>query len=280
MNRGGGGSLSGRSPMPSGSPFMTRSTSRPLVEPSSCGSSPAVTATTTGCPGDDDVLHREIANLRKLHHPKCVKLLEVLEVLEVPDGGQIYMGALPFLAVIRMESVEEIDLNLERLVSETCHGGPILHQILLGLEYLHEHHTEHRDLKPDNLLLAAGGSVKIVDSSISECFASADDILSSAGSPAFFVPELFGVTLSCMVFGRLPFHGESVLDLYRAIATSEPDYTLAALRGASTMSLAPVGGTERCERTVDGQDCACRAAGVVAVIHVAVGGRRWSTARA
>ncbi|KAJ3364523.1 hypothetical protein GGF32_001623 [Allomyces javanicus] len=259
MNRGGGRSISGRSPMPGrGSPSMTRSTSRPLVEPSSSGSSPAVTATAAaGCPGDDDILHREIAILRKLHHPNCVKLLEVLEV---PDGDQIYM------------------------VFEMCHGGPILRvenepfdpfpedtardycqQIMLGLEYLHEHHIVHRDLKPDNLLLAADGTVKIVDFSVSECFASTDDILSSAGSPAFLAPELcrvqptaavpdarpasgraadiysFGVTLYCMVFGRLPFHGESVLDLYRAIATSEPDYTPAASRGVSAVSLAPVG---------------------------------------
>ncbi|KNE68859.1 CAMKK/CAMKK-META protein kinase [Allomyces macrogynus ATCC 38327] len=257
MNRGGGRSISGRSPMPArGSPYMTRSTSRPVVEPRSGRTSPAVTTTETSCPGDDDILHREIAILRKLHHPNCVKLLEVLEV---PDGDQIYM------------------------VFEMCHGGPILRvenepfdpfpedkardycqQILLGLEYLHEHHIVHRDLKPDNLLLAADGTVKIVDFSVSECFASTDDILSSAGSPAFLAPELcrvqstpavavpesrpasgraadiysFGVTLYCMVFGRLPFHGESVLDLYRAIATSEPDYTPS--RGASAVSLAPV----------------------------------------
>ncbi|KAJ3374815.1 hypothetical protein GGF31_006713 [Allomyces arbusculus] len=257
MNRGGGRSISGRSPMPArGSPYMTRSTSRPLVEPSSRSSSPGVTATPAASgPDDDDILHREIAILRKLHHPNCVKLLEVLEV---PDGDQIYM------------------------VFEMCHGGPILRvekepfdpfpedkardycqQILLGLEYLHEHHIVHRDLKPDNLLLAADGTVKIVDFSVSECFASTDDILSSAGSPAFLAPELcrvqstpaavpdarpasgraadiysFGVTLYCMVFGRLPFHGQSVLDLYRAIATSEPDYTPS--RGASAVSLAPV----------------------------------------
>ena len=45
-----------------------------------------------------------------------------------------------------------------------------LHQILNGLEVLHQHEITHRDLKPENLLLKASGSgwiVKIVDFGLS-----------------------------------------------------------------------------------------------------------------
>ena len=45
-----------------------------------------------------------------------------------------------------------------------------LHQILNGLEVLHQNEITHRDLKPENLLLKASGSgwiVKIVDFGLS-----------------------------------------------------------------------------------------------------------------
>eukprot|EP00842_Homolaphlyctis_polyrhiza_P001736 jgi/Hompol1/2563/HPOL_005505-RA len=62
----------------------------------------------------------------------------------------------------------------------------------------------------------------------------------SAGSPAFYAPEMcvarhgelsgkaldiwaIGVTLYCMIYGRLPFHGNSLLTLYENIRTLELD---------------------------------------------------------
>jgi serine/threonine protein kinase len=42
-----------------------------------------------------------------------------------------------------------------------------MHQILSGVEYLHENGIVHRDLKPENLLLDSGGNIKIVDFGLS-----------------------------------------------------------------------------------------------------------------
>lgn len=56
---------------------------------------------------------------------------------------------------------------------------------------MHSLHVAHRDIKPDNLLVADDGTVKICDFSVSQSFEDNDDRLTySAGSPVFLSPEL------------------------------------------------------------------------------------------
>ena len=119
-----------------------------------------------------------------------------------------------------------------------------LRQIALGIEYLHHNEIVHRDIKPDNILLTRDKkSCRIVDFGVSEMFVKpGDDTLrKSAGSPAYMSAELctaghgdyhgraddmwsLGVTLYCMVVGRLPFDKDQFLELYRAIREDEPEY--------------------------------------------------------
>jgi serine/threonine protein kinase len=40
-------------------------------------------------------------------------------------------------------------------------------QLLLGLNYMHEHEVMHRDIKSENILLDATGNIKITDFGIS-----------------------------------------------------------------------------------------------------------------
>jgi calcium/calmodulin-dependent protein kinase kinase 2 len=98
----------------------------------------------------------------------------------------------------------------------------------------------HRDIKPDNLLLAEDDCLKIVDFGVSEMFEKPDHMMTakSAGSPAFLPPELcmarhgdisgkaadiwsMGVSLYCLKYGKLPFHRDNVLEMYEAIRTEE-----------------------------------------------------------
>lgn len=87
------------------------------------------------------------------------------------------------------------------------------------------------DIKPDNLLLSQDGVLKFVDFGVSEMFQKDNDLLKkSAGSPAFMAPELctanhgevsgkaadiwsMGVTLYCLVYGRLPFISTNFIEL-------------------------------------------------------------------
>ena len=105
---------------------------------------------------------------------------------------------------------------------------------------MHSQSIIHRDIKPDNLLVAADDTLKVVDFGVSEMFEKPDSmkIKKSAGSPAFLAPELcsphgevsgtaadiwsMGVCLYCLRYGKIPFNRASVLDMYEAIQTEQP----------------------------------------------------------
>ncbi|CAI6338604.1 unnamed protein product [Periconia digitata] len=137
----------------------------------------------------------------------------------------------------------------------------VLRDTVLGLEYLHYQNVIHRDIKPANLLQTMDGRIKISDFGVSylgrrpvdegngeqsESDAhDADDAVELAktvGTPAFYAPELcntdleaetpqidhkidiwaLGVTLYCLIYGRVPFHDKNQWLLMKRIADEEP----------------------------------------------------------
>lgn len=178
------------------------------------------------------VMRREIDVMKQLHHDNVVRVHEVIDdpqgtdllmVLEYVEGGPL----------IKQRPDGSSDPIAERS------ARIYFRQVLMGLSYLHSHNVIHGDVKPDNLLLSASGTVKITD------FGSAvvlqpgeEDILCrTTGTPAFLAPEVcsghnfhgkaqdlwaLGVSLYAMVYGRLPFRGNTIWDLYERRVLPRP----------------------------------------------------------
>jgi serine/threonine protein kinase len=132
---------------------------------------------------------------------------------------------------------------------------------VLGLEYLHYQNVYHRDIKPANLLVTKEHRIKISDFGVSYLGRSktadtvgdqseseyqdvdeAVELAKTVGTPAFYAPELcstefdveapkidgsidvwaLGVTLYCLIYGRVPFHDTNEFTLMKVISEEEP----------------------------------------------------------
>ena len=75
---------------------------------------------------------------------------------------------------------------------DDTNAAKFFHQILEGVQHLHELGVCHRDLKPENLLLEkVKENIKIIDFGLSNMYQSQSDTLKTAcGSPCYAAPEM------------------------------------------------------------------------------------------
>ena len=161
---------------------------------------------------------REIDVLRQLSHPHIVRLYDS----GFQDG--LYYFAMEY---VPGENFDEILLERGRLSWKEV--LEIALQLCPALKHAHDHGVIHRDLKPQNLLQAADGTVKLTDFGIAKVFAGKQLTVTGGlvGTAEYLSPEQasgkpvthrsdlysFGVVLYTLLTGRTPFHGRSTLDL-------------------------------------------------------------------
>ncbi|XP_058096972.1 serine/threonine-protein kinase PEPKR2 [Magnolia sinica] len=170
----------------------------------------------------DETVHREVEIMQHLSgHPSVVTLQAVYEdrdcfhlVMELCSGGRL----------------------LDEMVREgqyAEHRAAILiKELILVIKYCHDMGVVHRDIKPENILLTATGKVKLADFGLAVRVSNGQSLSGVAGSPAYVAPEVLmghysekvdiwgaGVLLHALLVGVLPFHGDTLEDVFEAIKT-------------------------------------------------------------
>jgi serine/threonine protein phosphatase PrpC len=161
----------------------------------------------------EDIYRR--AFLREAAVAAQVRSPYVAEVIELaPDRQTRLYSAMPFYVG------ETLEQRLRRAPLPLAEGIAIASQLGRAVDALHRRRIVHRDIKPDNVLLLAGGGLKLLDLGVARLpgleSAPDEDI---PGTPSYLAPELFegnagdertdlyalGVTLYRMFSGHYPY---------------------------------------------------------------------------
>jgi len=182
-----------------------------------------------------DRFRREILVAAGLQHP------HIVGVVSAGDADGLPYFVMPFVEGQSLRArLREGPLPLRDAVR-------ILRDVARALSYAHAQGVVHRDIKPDNILLALG-SATVADFGVAKALSSArltpaqpNATITSAGTslgtPAYMAPEqaaadpaadhradiyAFGVTAYEMLAGRTPFHADSPQQLLAAQLTELP----------------------------------------------------------
>ena len=178
---------------------------------------------------------REIMLAAQLQHPHIVPVLSA----GIADENPYFV--MPFVVgeSLRNRLLAETGLPLAETVS-------VLRDVAKALSFAHAQGVVHRDIKPDNVLLA-GGSAVVTDFGIAKAISSSavaapggtlTQVGTSLGTPAYMSPEQaagdpnadsrsdfysFGVMAYEMVCGKTPFHDRAPHALIMAHIAEPPE---------------------------------------------------------
>ncbi|WP_143319137.1 Stk1 family PASTA domain-containing Ser/Thr kinase [Clostridium sp. HBUAS56010] len=150
----------------------------------------------------------------RLSHPNIVNIYDVV------DEGSLHY--------IVMELIEGITLKnyiSKKGCLDTKEAIGVAMQVAQGIAAAHEQGIIHRDIKPQNIIIARDGKVKVADFGIARAASSQTLSATAVGSVHYISPEQarggysdvrsdvysLGITMYEMVAGRVPFQGDNTV---------------------------------------------------------------------
>ena len=180
--------------------------------------------------GQRQLLEHELKVAKSVSHPTIIRIDRLSD-----EGGlpHLVMELFPHPNLKKQiaAGVEALVPRLQRIVTETG----------LALDHLHGHGWVHRDVKPDNILAAADGQVKLIDLAIAKRKPGllgrlVGDKGPVQGSPSYMSPEQIRgepldaradiYSLGCVLFellaGKPPFASPNANDLLNKHVSATP----------------------------------------------------------
>jgi tetratricopeptide (TPR) repeat protein len=173
--------------------------------------------------------HTEAEAVARFQHPNIVQVYEVGEYDGKPFLSLEYLGGGSLLG--KVAGTAQPQREAARLVETLARA----------VHYAHQHGILHRDLKPNNVLLTADGTPKIIDFGLAKILDAGIGPTRSEtwlGTPSYMAPEQaagdikkvgapcdiysLGAILYELLTGRPPFQGTTALSILEQVRTQEP----------------------------------------------------------
>ncbi len=194
-----------------------------LGEDTKLGRKAAIKVLSKALAGKEDFVarfYKEARAMARVNHDNAVSVYDVDQ-----DRG-IHYVAMEFVDGKSMQ--KWMDLLGKLSVGDALH---VTLRCAEALQFAHGQNLVHRDIKPDNIMLTSKGKVKVADFGLAK--ATDDDLSMTAsgtglGTPYYMAPEqarnakhvdgrtdiyALGVTLYYFLTGKLPFAGNSALEV-------------------------------------------------------------------
>ncbi len=179
--------------------------------------------------GDIQRFYSEAEAAARLEHPGIVPIYEVGEY-----EGQHYFS----MGFVDGESLAD---RVRRGPLPARDAATLMHEVAEAIEYAHQHGIVHRDLKPGNILLTSDGHPRVTDFGLAKAIEQDSGLTASGqilGTPSYMPPEQaagrirevgplsdvysLGAVLYCLLVGRPPFQGVTVMETLKHFVESAP----------------------------------------------------------